>query len=57
MYLILNPSIEEHWKEKYPNIKKIERIETYSSDTTEKFEKDELIEILKKSKLLEEGND
>lgn len=55
MYVILNPLIEEIWKKKYPNIKKIEKMKTYSSDIVDKFETDEFIKILKKSKLLEEN--
>jgi UDP-N-acetylglucosamine 4,6-dehydratase/5-epimerase len=52
MYLILNPLFTENAIKKYQGIKKIEMLEDYSSNTAKKFEIEELVEVIKKSKLV-----
>ncbi len=53
-YMLFNPSkTENEIKNNYPNIKKVEFSDAYSSNTVEKISKNELKEIILKSGLLE----
>lgn len=52
-YIIMSPNFtEDEIRKKYPNMKKMESTSPYSSDTAEKFSKDELKQIIKKAGLL-----
>ena len=52
-YVIASPNFtEDEIKKKYPDMKKIESTEPYSSDTAEKVSKEELKQIIKKANLL-----
>jgi hypothetical protein len=62
LYLIINPlQINQDYnpneiKKKYPGIKKVENISSYSSDLVDKISKDELKMKIQKSGLINGSN-
>lgn len=56
MYMIINPLIQNQVKTLYSNIKKLENMDTYSSDKVEKYSKDEMKKIIERSGLLNVNN-
>lgn len=53
MYMIINPLIQNQVKTLYSDIKKLENMDTYSSDKVEKYSKDEMKKIIERSGLLD----
>ena len=57
MYMIINPLFQNHIKEMYSGIKKLENMDVYSSNKVEKISKDDMKKILENSGLVEPKSD